>query len=192
MTRADDASKLAQLGFRIFPLRPNSKIPPAGLHWKEAASSDPEKALKLWSNGHADCNIGIRTGQGLVVLDFDNKPGQAGLQSLATLEAIYGLREAIAFRRRLEASTSTYARLLKQFIATVSADLEDCLMSTYVPKADTSSDPGACWMQDLIDQAVVRSLTPWPYCVYWIWDEPIAWSAPQDPNKWSSSTSPTP
>lgn len=94
MTRADDATKLAQLGFRIFPLRPNSKIPPAGLHWKEAASSDPEKAFKLWSNGHADCNIGIRTGQGLVVLDFDAKPGQQGLESLAAMEALYDLPQS--------------------------------------------------------------------------------------------------
>ena len=97
MTRADDASKLARLGFRIFPLRPNSKIPPAGLHWKEAASSDPEKAFKLWSNGHADCNIGIRTGQGLVVLDFDVRE-RTGLVDLATMEALHDLPRSYRVR----------------------------------------------------------------------------------------------
>lgn len=87
MALIDDATALARQGFRVFPLRPKDKRP-AEAGWQDTATSDVETVRKLWSNGHADCNIGIRTGNGLVVLDFDNKPGQAGLQSLAQLEAL--------------------------------------------------------------------------------------------------------
>lgn len=80
------AVQLADHGFRVFPLQPNSKLPAHGISWPAFASNIPEKTERRWSNRFANYNIGIATGHGILVLDFDCKDGQPGLISLDMMD----------------------------------------------------------------------------------------------------------
>ncbi|QHP70030.1 DUF3987 domain-containing protein [Bradyrhizobium sp. LCT2] len=86
---------LAELGFDVFPLLPNQKTPALSDNWKDVASRDPDRILKLWSGGYRARNIGIRSGLPflsgfLVVIDVDTKEGKPGMQSIAELEEHLG------------------------------------------------------------------------------------------------------
>lgn len=70
MTKLDAALKLAERGFRVFPLLPNSKLPALQGDWREHATCDPAKIRALWESN--DYNIGIWT-KGFLILDFDTK-----------------------------------------------------------------------------------------------------------------------
>lgn len=61
----------ASLGWRVFPLKPRSKDP-ATPHGFKDATADVEQIRKWW--GNREYNIGIATGNGLCVLDVDDKP----------------------------------------------------------------------------------------------------------------------
>src|SRR5690606_22406249 len=82
------ALSLAKMGFHVFPLVRNSKLP-AIKEWQNAATTD-EKQVRQWF-GHRDYNIGIctaRFGESRkpVVTDVDNKHGKNGDQSLDLLD----------------------------------------------------------------------------------------------------------
>lgn len=82
--KVDHALSLAAQGFRVFPIRPNSKIPKRELPWKEAATSDTDQ-IKSWWTENPDYNIGVATGAGTLVVDVDvkdDKPGRASLEML--------------------------------------------------------------------------------------------------------------
>lgn len=83
------AVALAKQGRRVFPLVPNGKTP-AVEEWKSQASSDPERVHRFWSEALSgeplDYNIGIATGDGVFVIDVDNKDGKNGSLSLESLE----------------------------------------------------------------------------------------------------------
>jgi hypothetical protein len=81
------ALELAAQGFRVFPLTADSKIPPRGFHWKEEATSDPDRIRQLWAT-YPDCNVAVATGAGTIVLDVDVKNGKHGHESLESLEAM--------------------------------------------------------------------------------------------------------
>jgi len=81
--------RLAEAGFYIFPLVPNSKLP-AVKGWPEKATRDTE-TLKAWWSKHPDCNIGICCTQfgddrALLVVDVDNKNGKSGDETILELE----------------------------------------------------------------------------------------------------------
>jgi bifunctional DNA primase/polymerase-like protein/AAA domain-containing protein len=70
-SKLDYAAKAATLGFAVFPLRYNSKLP-ALAHWQDKATTEPEE-LERWFKGKSR-NIGIATGpSGLLVVDIDMK-----------------------------------------------------------------------------------------------------------------------
>lgn len=83
------AVALAKQGRRVFPLVPNGKTP-AVEEWKSQASSDPERVHRFWSEALSGdplgYNIGIATGDGVFVIDVDNKDGKNGSLSLESLE----------------------------------------------------------------------------------------------------------
>lgn len=68
------ALELAAAGYRVFPLRPGSKGPPAIKGWVDAATRDVEQ-ISYWWERQPDANIGIATGDRLIVLDIDPKHG---------------------------------------------------------------------------------------------------------------------
>lgn len=74
---ANKAVALAERGFHVFRLQPNSKLPVG--KWPAEATDDPARVRELWADG-TPYNIGIATGpSGLVVLDLDRKNGQDGV-----------------------------------------------------------------------------------------------------------------
>jgi len=83
----------AKRGFHVFPLRDsgddNNRKLPQRKGWPEAATSDA-KTIRRWWNLTPGAGIGIATGNGLTVLDVDNKNGKNGDASLATLLAEHG------------------------------------------------------------------------------------------------------
>lgn len=80
----DEAKKLALDGYRIFPLQSNKKIPLSGSHGFKDASTDISIIDKIWRN---KCyNAGIATGNGLLVIDLDVRPGKNGLSELSEWE----------------------------------------------------------------------------------------------------------
>ena len=74
----DAALAYAARGFRVFPLLPNSKLP-ATPHGCKDATTDLETVRRLFTGNPG--NIGIATGQGLVVVDLDVKPDRDGLEA---------------------------------------------------------------------------------------------------------------
>jgi hypothetical protein len=88
----DHAVALAKLGFRVFKLQVNGKLPAYPVYY-DVASSDPAKVAEMWtepfSTDSSPNNIAILTGDGLLVIDVDNKKGKRGDDSLNLLELLY-------------------------------------------------------------------------------------------------------
>lgn len=94
-TKLAAALDAASRGFRVFPVRRDSKIPwRAG--WQEAATVDATQ-IEAWWSENPNWNIGVATGDGLLVVDVDVKDGKQGAESLAMLEMM-GLPETMRVR----------------------------------------------------------------------------------------------
>lgn len=79
-------------GFRAIPLAPNSKIP-ALKNWTDEAFTDAFDVYEQWPKGNS--NVGIVTGDGIVVLDVDVKngtDGRASLRDMPPLPATFTVR----------------------------------------------------------------------------------------------------
>lgn len=100
MPFVDSAIDLARRGFRVFPLEPGGKVPVYGFAWKDLATSD-ESAIRSWWKLYPDANVGVATGNGLLVIDADCKVKagvrERGLESLALLDDL-GLPEGFRVR----------------------------------------------------------------------------------------------
>lgn len=71
------ALQLAERGIPCFPLQANKKTPLKGSHGCKDATCDPDQ-LRAWFADYPDRNVGAATGNGLVVIDVDNKRGKNG------------------------------------------------------------------------------------------------------------------
>lgn len=80
------ALEAAAKGFRVFPVKANSKIP-ALKDWPDKATDD-RRRIESWWNLDPDANIGIATGHGLLVVDADTKDNRPGGDSLDMLDMI--------------------------------------------------------------------------------------------------------
>ena len=87
----DAALEYAELGIPVFPLQPNSKEPMKGSHGLLDASTDADQIRRWWAKT-PNANIGARTGNGYVVLDFDmdDAKGEDGLETLREWESAHG------------------------------------------------------------------------------------------------------
>lgn len=82
------ALEYARRGWRVLPLKPDSKEPKiAG--WPERASVD-EREIRDWWPKRPRAGLGIATGRGLIVLDVDVKDGRDGSASLKVLQVQHG------------------------------------------------------------------------------------------------------
>lgn len=70
----------AHLNFKVFPLKVNSKSGQVLKSWLNEATTDVETIRNWFSN--TDYNVGVRTGDGLVVIDIDNKNDKKGIDSI--------------------------------------------------------------------------------------------------------------
>lgn len=73
------ALQYAQVGLKIFPLNPCSKIPLAGTKGFLEATNDIDKIKKWWSD-NPFCNIGLATGNGISVIDVDVGKSDNGIE----------------------------------------------------------------------------------------------------------------
>ena len=73
MSVLEAALEYVALGWPVFPLKPDNKVPACD-KWREAQTTDPAQCERWW--GHSKYNIAIATGApGPDVLDLDNKDG---------------------------------------------------------------------------------------------------------------------
>lgn len=79
-TLLKEALFYAHLNFNVFPLNVNSKSRQVVPSWLNDATTDIETIKKWFSN--TDYNVGVRTGNGLMVIDVDNKNGKNGKESI--------------------------------------------------------------------------------------------------------------
>lgn len=78
----DHALAYARRGWKVFPLKARGKTPLTTDGFQSATTDEAQ--IRAWWARWPDANVGIATGAGLVVLDFDQKSG--GLETLAGLE----------------------------------------------------------------------------------------------------------
>jgi len=76
LTLREAAIAYAAAGMRVLPLRPNRKEPYGSLvrHGVKDASSDADR-VEWWWKLKPDANIGVRTGEGIAVVDVDPRNG---------------------------------------------------------------------------------------------------------------------
>lgn len=70
----------------LIPLKSNSKLPIMN-NWTEKGSIE-ESTIEEWSQEYKGCNFGVITGNGLIVLDVDNKNNKEGSNTLSELGVI--------------------------------------------------------------------------------------------------------
>lgn len=75
----------ARKGYRIFPLEPCGKTPRTQHGCKDATTDTAQ--VEAWWRAIPDANIGLATGQGILVIDVDGPEGEA---SLGLLEDLHG------------------------------------------------------------------------------------------------------
>lgn len=128
------ALRLAEQGFRVFRLRPGSKLPLHGVSWTDEATTDPMMVDVLW-RGEA-FNIGIACGgpAGLVVADLDCKDGKDGDARWNDLARSFGCPETFGVQ------TPTGGRHL-YFWSAEAADIGNSA-SRVAPGIDIRSDGG--------------------------------------------------
>lgn len=98
-------------GWPVFPLAARDKVPTAGSRGLHDATTDADRVMAWWSPTFEggvgeDANIGLRTGDGLVVLDIDGADGEHTIAMVAarlgelpaTLEARTGKGRHLYFR----------------------------------------------------------------------------------------------
>lgn len=111
MNLQDHAMELATLGFHVFPLHPETKIP-AIKRFPTEATTDPAK-IRAWWGQNPNYNIGISTSsfnggkEALLAVDVDNKDQKGGDETLAALELV-----GMEFPETFEQSTPTGGRHL--------------------------------------------------------------------------------
>lgn len=84
-----EALYYASLGLRVFPLQEKEKKPLPKSHGVKDATTDAEQVAARWDR-LPSANIGIATGNGLLVIDLDRKTGVDGVQSLLDWEKSSG------------------------------------------------------------------------------------------------------
>jgi hypothetical protein len=77
------ASQFARLGIPLIPVHPNSKKPAID-DWPNQGVTD-KSIIQSWFDADPECNYGLVTGHGFVVLDIDVKNGKNGFEGLASI-----------------------------------------------------------------------------------------------------------
>lgn len=83
------ALQYAQAGLRIFPLSPCDKKPLGGTRGCKEATDDIS-VIKKWWTDNPFYNIGIATGNGIVVIDVDEGDGKSGEDSIRKWQEEHG------------------------------------------------------------------------------------------------------
>lgn len=81
----------AEHGLPIFPLQPGSKVPWPRTRGVKEATTDAA-TIRAWWKAHPDSNIGLATGHGIDVIDFDGPEAHASWGRAAPDPTSYGVR----------------------------------------------------------------------------------------------------
>lgn len=81
-TNTDIARRWASRGYRVFPIVRGKKVPL--VHWKDEATSDPDRAEHLFQNGFSEADVGMVIPQDQCVIDLDVKNGVDGIDAWRT------------------------------------------------------------------------------------------------------------
>lgn len=84
----DGALYLRRRGLKVFPLRPDSKVPIVS-NWKQWAATSDEQEILNFGTANPTCNWAV-SAEGLTIIDVDMKEGQNGIAELSKLEAVNG------------------------------------------------------------------------------------------------------
>lgn len=86
MSLADAAATYAELGYKVFPLQPGTKLPFKGFMWSDLATSDVN-VVRSWWQQYPHYNIALVCGEasGVDALDLDTKKGQDGVASFKSV-----------------------------------------------------------------------------------------------------------
>lgn len=76
-----EAACIYARSYKVFPLAPQSKSKQLLRSWKNEASNDLAQVERWWK-ACPQANIGLVTGNGLLVIDVDNKNGKNGSETL--------------------------------------------------------------------------------------------------------------
>lgn len=77
----DGALYMHQKGFKVFPLAPNSKVPPKNLPWEQWAEHATEDTIRAYANSQPYSNWGVHCGgSGHTGVDLDNKINRNGIE----------------------------------------------------------------------------------------------------------------
>jgi predicted peroxiredoxin len=85
------ALDMVKRGIPVFPLKQGGATPILK-GWQQAATTDITQINTWWSD-NPYYNIGVKTGDGTLVVDIDTKGGKPGLKSLGYMEEVLGLPE---------------------------------------------------------------------------------------------------
>ena len=91
--RIEWAIRLAQMGFKIIPIRAGTKEPVSG-SWLASMTSKPEKIHK-WAEEYPNCNFGVVPLENFVVIDLDQKDGKTGIDDFYLLEGNQDFAEGV-------------------------------------------------------------------------------------------------
>lgn len=156
-TMRERAVALAQEGFRVFKLIPGSKLPAIEAFYA-AASNDPDKVSRVWTGPDGQDsephNIGIATGEGLLVVDVDDKEGKAGSASLLDLVVDDGLNTATKTAISPTGSRHLFyscppGRLIRNSAGKVASGIDIRAHHGYVVGAGSETEKGCYnWLND--------------------------------------------
>ena len=76
----------AQIGWSVFPLHPRTKVPATPHGFKDATTDEAQ--IREWWGENPDYNVGIATGNGLVVLDADSSDAIESLMDLPATKTV--------------------------------------------------------------------------------------------------------
>ncbi len=97
MTPLKDLLGLADYGWHLFPLAPNSKVPPRGSHGVSDATTD-KATISAWHDACPEANWAVNCGaSNLVVLDVDSYKSGAS-EAIAALDLEHGIPPTLTVR----------------------------------------------------------------------------------------------
>lgn len=172
----------ASLGWRVFPLKPRDKTP-AHKGWQEEATTDPERIRGFWRE-NPRYNVGIKTGDGLCVIDVDDKPekhgGVLGSDVLRDWELEHGdIAETVCCKTPTGGMHYYYdigdARVRKcEGLPELSIDLR-CDGGLIVAPPSVHPETGTAYEWDISpeDMEVAKAGRVEKACIQWVWDNSI-------------------
>jgi len=167
----------ASLGWRVFPLVPRGKNP-AIKGWQDKATTDAAQIVAWWER-NPSYNVGIKTGDGLCVIDVDDKPDKhpvLGSDMLREWELEHGdISETVCCQTPTGGMHYYFdvgsTRIDGCQSDTIFIDLR-CDGNLIVAPPSIHPETGTAYVWDISpeDMAPTRANATDRACIQWVWD----------------------